>query len=215
VVDNQPIWVAPTQARIHEVVSSDAGDTLGGAGSRTIRVWGLETWESDESFEDVSMNGLTPVSTIRSYVIIHRVEVLTKGATDVNIGKITVTATVDGTVTAQINVGVGQTLMGIYGIPRGSTGFLTHLYFSFDGMSLIPKRINHRLLMNPEPDVELLNFLTKFTGDLSTSGGTFTPHDVRPLRPLEGPCILKLQGEGSFGSSDISGGFNLFVVGEQ
>ena len=43
----------------------------------------LELWEKAE---DIIMNGTTNVATSNQYVIIHRMQVLTKGATNVNVG---------------------------------------------------------------------------------------------------------------------------------
>ncbi len=119
VTHNQPIWVAPTQARIHNIVSSNGGDdgNPAGAGARTIRVFGLTDWDTKEVSEDIVLNGVGAIATQNSYVIIHRMFVLTKGATNVNIGFITATAAVDGTVTAQINPSQGQTQKAILGIP--------------------------------------------------------------------------------------------------
>ena len=99
------IWVAPTQARIHAVVSSSAsddGDPVG-VGARTIEVFGLPNWNTKEINETIILNGQTPVNTVNSYVIIHRMFVVTNGATNVNVGIVKATAATDNTITAQIS----------------------------------------------------------------------------------------------------------------
>ena len=86
----------------------------------------MQTWASAESSEDVVLNGVAPVNTVNSYVIIHRVKVIPVGSTyGINLGTITATAAVDVTITAQINIGLGQTNMAIYGVPSIQSLYMT------------------------------------------------------------------------------------------
>ena len=59
----QQIWLAPTAARKHLIRSSSASDDGSpvGVGARTLRIFGLQTWSSIETFEDIIMNGVTTV----------------------------------------------------------------------------------------------------------------------------------------------------------
>ena len=66
-----------------------------GVGARTIRIYGLKTWDLAETSEVMYLQGVFPQNTDNSYVIIHRMEVLTKGATSVNSGAIKATAASD------------------------------------------------------------------------------------------------------------------------
>ena len=111
------IWVAPTQARIHDIKSSSSDDASAGVGARTILIFGLTDWDTAESTENITLNGTSNVATSNSYVIIHRMRVLTKGATSVNVGVLTATAQSNNTITAQINAGQGQTQMAILAYP--------------------------------------------------------------------------------------------------
>ena len=45
------VWVAPTQARIHQITSTDIADDgdPAASGMRRIRVYGLKTWASAET----------------------------------------------------------------------------------------------------------------------------------------------------------------------
>ena len=60
--DGGGIWVAPTAARVHNLVSADAADDAAGTGAQTVLVTGLDgTWT--ETSETVTMDGITPVAT--------------------------------------------------------------------------------------------------------------------------------------------------------
>jgi hypothetical protein len=61
--------------------------------------------------ETIDTNGITGTPTVNAYVIIHRMEVKTWGATSTNIGDLNAIAAVDGTTTAHIHIAEGQTQM--------------------------------------------------------------------------------------------------------
>lgn len=206
------IWVAPTQARIHNIKSSSASDDGSpvGVGARTLRIYGLTAWDTDEVSEDITLNGTTNVATTNAYVIIHRMKVLTKGATNVNVGKITATAVTDGTVTAQINAGDGQTQMAIYGVPSTKTAYMT-AYYASAIKSSASLSVKITLLVNPTPDTELLNFLTKHTVGIATEGANYVRHNFEPYFAISGPSIIKVQGDSSANDTDVSAGFDLVL----
>ena len=57
----------PSTAAALNVVSTNANDTAAGTGARTVRVTGLDAnW--NEISEIVTLNGLTPVQTVNSYL---------------------------------------------------------------------------------------------------------------------------------------------------
>ena len=210
--DDVDIWVAPTQARVHNIASSSASDDgdPAGVGARTIEVFGLTDWDTVESSETITMNGVGNVAT-SAYVIIHRMRVKTKGATNVNVGKITATAVTDGTVTAQINAGKGQTQMSIFGFPSTQTFYMEQMYAYFNRAGGGTRLVDVSLLFNPEPDTELLNFLTKHTLALET-GASGLSHFFIPPKVFPGPGILKVQGNGSAADIDMSAGFDGVLV---
>jgi hypothetical protein len=207
--DESLIWVAPTQARTHDITSSSASDdgSNGGVGARTIRIYGLTGWSTAEVSEDITMNGTANVATSNAYVCLHRMKVLTKGATNVNAGVITATAQTDGTVTAQIRAGEGQTQMAILGIPSTQTAYMTQLYGNTNN-----NNARFTLLFNPEPDSELLNFLVKHTWSVLAGGTSSYIHPFNPPKVFEGPGIIKVQGYSGAANTDVSAGFDLIVV---
>jgi hypothetical protein len=208
------IWVAPTQARIHDIVSSSASDDGApvGVGARTIRVYGLTSWDTAETYEDITMNGTTNVPTANSYVIIHRMEVLTKGATSSNVGIIKATAQTDNTITAQIQASSGQTEMAIYGIPSTQTAYMYSFYGELDKAGGAAGVVDMCLLSNPEPDAELTNFLIKHRFGLQTVGTSSYMHSFNPPKKFAGPVILKSSVISGTNNMDVSSGFDMVLV---
>lgn len=208
----QQIWVAPTTARIHQIVSSSASDTSGGAGTRTLRVYGLTGWSTNEVSEDITMNGTTDVATSNAYVIIHRMQVLTKGATSTNVGTITATADTDSTVTAHIIAGDGQTNMAIYGVPSTQKAFIMQWYGSIGKASGASATIGFNLRVNPEPQTELINFVEKHHRGVQSDGTSSDNWLFSPCLVVPGPAIIKVQGIGSAADIEAAAGFDLVLV---
>lgn len=209
--DDVAVWVAPTQARVHAIVSTSTDDDGApvGTGARTIQVYGLTSWSTSETSETITLNGTTGVNTTKSYVIIHRMKVITKGAADPNVGVITATAATDGTVTAQINAGEGQTQMAIYGIPSTKTAYLTAYYASIQRANTAS--VNITLLANTSPDTELISYLVKHTQAVNSAGTGYFDHHFHPYNKFSGPCILKIQAAASANNADVSAGFDLIM----
>lgn len=222
----QQIWIAPTVARIHEILStsnsdSDSGGTIAqGEGARTIRIFGLQTWSTAESSEDIIMDGTATgansVDTANPYVIIHRMKVLTHGNLGPNVGIITATAQIDATVTAQIGVGNGQTEMSIYGIPSTQKAYMT----SFDvnahntGNPSTVVETDFDLLVNEHPDVDETSaaFLVKANVGLIASGSTSFSKVYDPPFKIEGPAIIKFQGIATTADTEAVAEFDLILV---
>lgn len=210
------IWVAPTAAAVHNIVSTSASDDGApvGVGARIVRVYGLPRWTSAEISEDIILNGVGDVATDSSYVIIHRMEVLTKGATNVNVGTITATATAPSatTVTARIEVGKGQTQMAIRGIPSIKTAYIGRIYANINKAPGAAALTDIALLANTSPDTELINFLVKHTFGLQTVGtSAFTISYYTP-KVIAGPAIIKMQAFSGTADMDVSAGFDLILV---
>lgn len=212
----QSIWLAPTAARIHNIVSTSVNDDGApvGTGARTIRVYGLKTWADKETYEDIIMNGTTNVPTVNSYVIIHRMKVLTCGvsASGPNIGTITATAAVDGTVTAVILPTDGQTEMAIYGVPSTQSAYLLRWNCQVDKTSASAATVDFRLKVNENPDVQTTAFLRKDDMSLQSTGTSAQERLYAVPPKYAGPCIIKVQGTGSAADIDAESGFDLILV---
>ena len=211
------IWVPPTQARIHAIVSTstdDKGTATAGTGARTIRVYGLTSWSTTEVTEDITLNGQTPVNTTNSYVIIYRMRVLTSGntASGSNVGTITATAATDGTVTAVIRPQVGSTAMAIYGIPSTQTLLVKDYRASINKAQGTSVSATFRLMYNPEPTTNLNTFVEIDLEGLQSDGSSSNVWIFDPYIAISGPTIVKIQALGSAADIDGTAGFNGILV---
>jgi hypothetical protein len=124
------IYAYPSAATVMKVSSSSTNDTAAGTGARTILVQGLDG-DYNEAEEIVTLNGQTAVNTTVSFLRVTRAYVLTAGsggtaAGDIYVGVGTVTAGVPATIYAKITLGENQTLMGLWTVPAGYTGYFDH-----------------------------------------------------------------------------------------
>ncbi len=203
--DLQALWVAPTQARIHNIKSTSVNDTLAGTGAQTLLVLGIQAWsDPGESFEVVNMNGTTDVPTVNAWVVIHRLIVLTWGTAGPNVGIITATAVDDGTITAQIGAGNGQTLMAIYAVSAQQTIFVPGFYGSVSTSNAALSAVDMTLLAwDANNSTEA--YVVKGTIGLERGKPLYLPFD--PEKEIAGPCVVKLQGAGTMDNLVVDAGF--------
>ena len=162
----------------------------------------------------MKLNGTGDVDTTNSYVIIYRMHVITKGATNVNVGLITATATSPSatTITARIEIGKGQTQMAIFGIPSTQKFYMDRFYSNMNKSGGAVGQVDVVLLYNPEPDVELTNFVSRHTFGLQKSGTTAFLIPFTTPKILPGPAIIKIQVSSNANDMDVSAGFDGEIV---
>jgi len=210
----QRIWLAPTAPRIHTIASTDAGDDTGGIGANSVTISYLPDWDSKEKTETVTGDLSSGIAMNNAAVMIHRMKVNPQAtSTTTNTGIITATAATDSTVTAQINIGWGQTQMAIYGFGSTQTAYLTQWYASIHKASGAAAHVNYQLRFNPNPNVQTVTFLSKETRGLQSTGNSNKgfPHDDLPKK-FPGPGILKVQGAASAADIEGAAGFNLVML---
>lgn len=215
----QQLWVAPTQARTHQITSSSTADDGtpegAGAGAQAVRIWGLTSWSTDEVSEDVTLNGTANVATSNSYVIIHRMKVIEVGSTyNLNVGNITATADTDASVTAQINAGAGQTNMAIYGVPNTQTAYMT-CYQTNCHDSANPAtatEADFTMLVNERPDLDETVFINKSNKGLNTTGSNDGTRCYKPYLKIPGPAIIKFQATSTAADTEGVAEFDLILV---
>ncbi len=216
----QPLWIAPTSNRLHAIASSSDLDGKTAApsslGARTIEVFGLQTWGTNETSETVTLDGTTSVNTVSSYVIVHRLKVLTHGSSGPNVGTITATAAVDGTVTAQIDPMTGQTEMAIYGVPSTQKAYMT----SFDinahntGNPSTVIEVDFDMLVNEHPDVDSTGaaFIIKANMGMIMTGSTVFTKAFDPPLEIPGPAIIKFNAISTQLDTEAVAEFDLYLV---
>lgn len=205
-------WVAPTTSRTHSLASTSTDDTAAGVGGKTLQISGLTDWDTAEISETVTLNGTSAVNTANTYVIIHRMKMLTWGTSGPNVGVITATAQTDATVTAQIAAGRGQTEMAILGVPSVQTAHIINYYASFNKSGGVAGGVDIDLSLNPIPSSVLTGFLVKHTQGLISTGTSAFNHEFGVPEKYSGPFILKMSADTSADNFDISAGFDLVLV---
>jgi hypothetical protein len=206
------LLVLPTVDRIHALVSSSGNDdnTPPGSGARAVTVQGISGGVLTE--EVVELNGASPVNTTNAYGMIHRMFVTQGYGSGVNAGNITATAAGDGTVTAQITVGYGQTLMAVYQIPAATTGYLTNYYAALNAGT--PSSTDVTITIQVLDSGESYRRTTHLIG-LTTSGDTHFQHafDV-PVAYAAGATVF-VNAVSSSLSSNVSAGFDMILVQDE
>lgn len=123
------LLIFQTTAQTVNVVSDDVNDDVAGTGARTLRIQGLDS-SFDLVEETLDMDGTTTVTTTQTFLRVFRMSVETAGTSETNEGDITATYSSTTDTAATITAGNGQTLMAVYTIPNGYTGYLLSLNVS-------------------------------------------------------------------------------------
>ena len=210
----QSVWVAPTQARVHAIVSSSTADNgvTPSTGARTVRIYGVTDWTDmvspngqplHEDTEVITLNGQTPVNTTKSWVCIHRMRVVTAGSGGVNAGAITATAATDTTVTAAILAGFGSTQMAILAIPEGWQHYMYSIHPSVSKASGAAATINFTIwdYDYADPTLPVYNLRDELAVQSTGTSRIHNEYDFG-LR-FTGPCIIRVKGTAS--TDDVEG----------
>lgn len=127
-----------TSASKLQVVSSSTADTINnGVGMRTMTISGLDANYAPIA-ETVNLSGTTAIYTANSYLRTFRMVGQSAGASGGNLGSVVAFASGTANNQAQISFnatdseGHGQTLMAVYTIPSGVTGYMCSFYGSLD-----------------------------------------------------------------------------------
>jgi hypothetical protein len=199
------VYVPPTTDRIHNIAGG-VNDTAIGTGARTVLVMGLNA-SFAEVTETVIMNGTTNVATVNSYVFISRLVVLTAGSVQTNDGVITATAQTDGTISARIDVGFGQSSLCVHQVPAGKTAYMFKVYGSMN-VGTTGATADIHLMTKAFGGAWIKRGSIGLSIDATSYGErTF----ILPL-PITEKTLIKLQADSDIANCDISGGFDLVLV---
>lgn len=132
-------WASLATAQIIYCLSTSASDTA------VLTIEGLDA-NYHEQTETVTLTGASAVTTSNTFIRVFRMT-YEDGA---NVGTITArTVSASGTVVAQIDVGYAQTLMAVYTVPAGHTGYLVALDSTIDSNKNAQLLMYHRLFGKP------------------------------------------------------------------
>jgi hypothetical protein len=110
----------------------DKGAGVKGTGAHTIKIFGLDA-NFDTIDETITLNGTADVASTKSYLRIFRMQVVTAGTGRVNAGIVKAENNASDTIWAQIDAGVGQTLMAIWTVPKAQEFHMTHWWAAESG----------------------------------------------------------------------------------
>jgi hypothetical protein len=106
-----------------QVFSSSANDTSAGTGARTVRIYGLATSSSTAyTTEDLTMNGVTVVTSSGTWYRVNRMDVRTAGSGGTNAGNITCRhSTTTSNVFVLLEASRGRSAVGVWTVPQSSS----------------------------------------------------------------------------------------------
>ena len=132
-------WASLATPQTIYCISTSASDTA------TLTVEGLDA-NYNEQTESVTLTGTSAVVTTSTFIRVFRMT-YEDGA---NVGTITARVTSGtGTVVAQIDVAYAQTLMAVYTVPAGHTGYMVALDGTIDSNKNCQILMYHRLFGKP------------------------------------------------------------------
>ena len=118
----------PDTALPVSVVSDSDSDKPTGLGAWTVEVQGLDA-AGLHQVENVTLDGLTPVSTVNPFLRVYRMSVDTASSDSGGIGMIT--ASIDGNEVSRIDPAYdNQTLQAVFTVPSDKTGYITSMTIS-------------------------------------------------------------------------------------
>jgi len=189
----------PTGAETLSVVSdSDDDDKDAGVGARSVTIEGLDT-NYEILKETIELEGQVPVTTLGSFLRVQRAYIATAGVNNINDGDITISNSTDDI--ALILAEEGTTLMAIYTVPLGYTGYLIKFDAASAGLVTVAVRMRIRETGKPWRTRE---FFTTRTNSIDL-------HFEPPL-PLPQKTDVEVTGD-SFGApAPISASFGVILV---
>ena len=188
------------------LVSSIATDTSAGTGAQSVVISGL-----DENFyrikETIITNGITAVQSTKTYIRIFRAFVGDVGTSGLNNGDITIIGVdVPGNTYASILTGCGQTLMAIYTIPMGFTGYVVG--YSFGVTRTQPASADVKIFTR---EFEKSWRIRRFKS-VSAQGKNTDLTDFNFYIKLPEKSDIRLNADVSLTNTGVHGGFDILLI---
>jgi len=131
-------WASLSSAQTIYCISTSGSDTA------VLSIEGLDA-NYNELTESVTLTGTSAVTTTNAFLRVFRMTYDADNAGDITAR----TVSASGTIVAQIDTGYAQTLMAVYTIPAGFTGYLVALDATIDGTKTCQVLMYHRLFGKP------------------------------------------------------------------
>lgn len=124
-----------TTAYTLDVASSSAEDGAGsGTGASSLQIIGIGDGYIEQS-ETVNLNGTGTVVTSNTWLGVNRVQVLSSGSNNANVGNITLSATTEGSTQAYIPAGESVTQQAIFHVPANKVFLADWLWLNANKLS--------------------------------------------------------------------------------
>jgi hypothetical protein len=201
-------------ATVLKVSSSNTADAAAGTGARTVELFGLDA-DYNEINETVTLNGQTAVNTTKEYLRINRMIVRSAGTGGQNAGVIyagtgTVTSGVPANKYATINgvAGSNQSLMALWTIPAGYTGFLVQYDISNGTSTNTPAVCKLILSIRPFGEVFQSKDVKSLTNGMHIEESFAVPTVITEKSDIE---VRALSSSASV-SFDVSAAFEIIYI---
>ena len=125
----------PSTATAMEIVSTSTADRSPSSGAYTVFVQGLGSSAGTTQSETVTLNGQSAVALVNKYYRVNRAYLKTAGSHEKNVGKISIRDSGGGTTHANIIIGEGQTLIGLWTVPSGKIARIRRVWAQFPTVS--------------------------------------------------------------------------------
>ena len=207
VVWEKMIYTYSTTADIDSIVSDDAGDT------QDLEIQGLDT-NYDLVTQTITLTGLTPADLTTDLVRVFRLKNV--GATD-NAGHVfcyvsggTVTAGVPqvaADVRAVIHPLNNQTLMSLYTVPNGKTGYMRDWFAATAGAK---KTSQHSVRVLAKPFGQV--FQLKHLSNIATTGTSYIQHVYSEPEVFAAKTDIEIRMDTDADAAGVSAGFDIVLV---
>lgn len=123
------VYTWPGAAAQLDVLSSNGNDdgAPAGTGARTVYIWGLNGSFKPVN-ETITMNGVTAVLTVNSYLRVQGMRVVTAGAAGPNVGNIAAQDQANTYSMGYMSAGYGRFDGAYWTVPEGKTLYITRWY---------------------------------------------------------------------------------------
>jgi hypothetical protein len=201
----------PPSPTLMLISSTSANDTAAGTGARTVLLEGVNGTGGRAS-EIVTLNGQTPVSTVKTYDAIERMVVLTVGSGGSNAGFIyagtgAVTAGVPAVPYSVIATGENASIIGHWTCPAGFSGYITKGNLSV-GPTAGNQFVLGRLKLRGADDI------IRTAAKVTVQSGTAEFNFDYPVKISAGECITATA-QGSGNNASVSSYFQIVQIKER